>query len=131
MEHVPLPPSIPLFLENYYSDAVIAFNCGFVRMGIFGLRTVIEQWARAATGITEKLDGSKIFDRYSNLLPAGFSSLYPSLGALYFDLSADIHGAVGEQALFERAHKEIESHFGALRTLSNLNPAISAALSRK
>lgn len=131
IEHSPTPASIPPFLGNYYSEAMIASSCGFIRMAIFGLRTVIEQWARAVTGTTGKIDGSELFNQYSALLPTGFSSLYPSLGALYSDLSADMHGATGDATLFERATKEIDKHFGALHSLSNLNNSISSMLSRK
>jgi hypothetical protein len=100
-------------------------------MGVFGLRTVIEQWARCATGITERIEGSELFEKYSARLPPGFSSLYPSLGALYSDLSADIHGAIGNAELFERAKEDIKRHFGALSSLATLDPAIVNQLARK
>jgi hypothetical protein len=122
---------LPPFLAKYYSDAAIAFNSGFVGMGIFGLRTVIEQWARAVTGITTKVDGTELFDEYAKILPQGFSSLYPSLGAMYSALSADMHGAVGDSTLFESARADINKHFGALRSLSSPASQITLALSRK
>jgi len=131
IEHTPAPPSIPLFLGQYYSDAVIAFACGFTRMGVFGLRTVIEQWARVVTGVVAKIEGTELFEKYSDLLPSGFSSLYPSLGALYSDLSADMHSAAGDTALFERAEQEIGRHFSGLRSLTDLDPSITRSLARK
>jgi hypothetical protein len=131
IERIATPASIPSFLARYYEEAVIAFSCGYVRMAILGLRTVIEQWARAVTGITAKIDGSELFNRYSSLLPTPFSSMYPSLGALYSDLSADVHGAIGDPILFERARDEIDRHFGALRSLPNPDSAISSTLARK
>ena len=131
MEHIATPTSIPIFLREYYSEAMIAFSCGYTRMAILGLRTVIEQWARSVTGVTHKIDGSELFNRYPALLPSGFSSMYPSLSALYSDLSADVHGAVGDSILFERAQQEIDGHFGGLRSLQGLDPAISGALARK
>jgi hypothetical protein len=131
MEYVESPRSLPPFLGSYYSNAVIAANCGFTLMGLFGFRTVIEQWARSATGITGKVDGVELFEKYMARLPVGFSSLHPSLAALYSDLSEDIHGATGGTAFFQRAVREIDSHFGALHSLHTLDPAIAGLLSRK
>jgi hypothetical protein len=131
MEYAEPPHSVPPFLGHYYSDAVIASNCGFTLMGLFGLRTVIEQWARLATGITGKIDGVELFEKYMARLPVGFSSMHPSLGALYSDLSDDMHGAIGDAALFQRAVRKIDSHFGALHSLQTLDPALSGLLSKK
>lgn len=124
-------PSFPPFLQDYYSEAVIAANCGYTRMSIFGLRTVIEQWARAVTQLAGRVDGSVLLQGYMDLLPAEFRSLYPSLAALYERLSADMHGAEGDSALCEQARREIESHFSALRSLPSVASRIRAALSLK
>jgi hypothetical protein len=48
-------------------------------------------------------------------LPKDFKAHFPSLRALYGDLSIDIHQAKGSPGLFERAKETIVEHFDARR----------------
>ena len=54
-------------------------------------------------------------DKYMESLPSDFKDRFASMRALYDDLSADIHSAIGFSELFDRAIAEITNHFDARR----------------
>jgi len=82
--------------------------------GIFFLRTLIEQWARSAVAGPD-LPADKALDAYMRTLPEDFKARFPSLPSLYAELSADMHAALGDKDLFEKARAAIVKHFKARR----------------
>jgi hypothetical protein len=113
IEHVDVPPVIPRSVQSFYRGALLAFQSGQALAGNFMLRTVIEQWARQATRLETATQDDKVVESYMALLPDDFKARFPSMKALYGDLSADIHLAAGSSDLFERARAEIVRHFEA------------------
>jgi hypothetical protein len=112
MEHVAVPSPIPKEIEKFYSGAVIAHQSGQTLAGIFMFRTLIEQWARSK--VQQSYDrADELIDAYMETLPGDFKGRFESMRALYGDLSADMHGAIGSAELFARADSEIVKHFEA------------------
>jgi hypothetical protein len=114
MEHVAVPIAVPAAVRRFYVGAAIAHQSGHTLAGVFMLRTLIEQWARLTTASTKR-DADQVLDEYMDTLPTDFRDRFPSMRALYSELSADIHSATGSVELFEKARKEIDEHFDARR----------------
>lgn len=115
IETVDTPNSIPKVLRQYYSNSVVAHQSGQTLAGNFLLRTLIEQWAKRVVAGTDSRQVDEVLDLYMETLPQDFKSRFPSLRALYGDLSSDIHSARGDPELFERARIVITEHFEARR----------------
>lgn len=111
MEHVPIPKEIPKDVENYYSDAVVAFQSGQILAALFLLRTLCEQWVRKYAGSSDKADIA--LDKYMETLPDDFKERFPSLRTIYGDLSVAIHSADASSELFAKSCERIEEHFAA------------------
>lgn len=104
---------LPKALMKYYGGSIIAYNSGQHLPAIFMLRTTIERWMHMNT--EGKMHVDNAIEAYMKRLPDDFKGRFPSMKALYGDLSADMHGAVGSEELFGRAKNEIVEHFEALR----------------
>jgi hypothetical protein len=60
-----------------------------------------------------------LMDKYMGmLLPDDFKQRFPSMRALYDEISADLHDAVGSSALFDSSIAKITEHFDARRLYS-------------
>jgi hypothetical protein len=114
IEHVDVPLFVPKSVQRFLSGAIVAYQSGQALAGVFMLRTLIEQWARLASG-SKKEQADQVMDDYMATLPEDFRGRFPSMRALYSELSADIHGAKGSPKLFDRARTEIVQHFDARR----------------
>ena len=114
IENVTVPGAIAKSVRRFYSDAVVAHQSGQTLAGIFLLRTLIEQWARASSGSIKK-EADQVMEDYMATLPPDFRERFPSLRALYGELSADMHAATGSPELFTKAQGEIAEHFEARR----------------
>lgn len=111
-----VPKTIPKEETKFLGEATIAFNTGSPLAGLFLLRTTVEQYMRRVTGITEKLSGDDLADRYATLLADDFpKSRYPSLKSVYDELSACIHAADANEAQFLKSRADIEKHFDLLK----------------
>ena len=110
IEHVSVPRYIPKGVQQFYSQACIAYQSGYVLAGLFLLRTVIEQAAREATqSTTEQAD--QLMEEYMSLLALDFKESFPSLRDIYGRLSTALHGANSSSELFDNSLREIRVHF--------------------
>ncbi len=112
-EHVQVPPCIPKDQKDFYSQAVIAFNCGQFLPALFVLRTLIEQHMRAATGLTD-LRGDELCDAYNKTLENDFKARFPSFKEIYGNLSDAMHRADPNESLFKSELERVVLHFEAL-----------------
>lgn len=69
-----------------------------------------------------KATGEVMGAAYQQTLPQFFRDSFPSLPTIYDDISAAMHGADANAALFEGTCVKIDEHFDALR-LHKLNRA--------
>jgi len=115
IETVNVPKVIPKMLRQYYSNSIVAHQSGQTLAGNFLLRTLIEQWAQKHVTTACSRQADEILELYMENLPADFKNRFPSIRALYGDLSRDIHLARGDSELFERARMIITEHFEARR----------------
>lgn len=111
IETVVLPSFIPKIESRLLTGAVVAHQTGNPLAGLFYLRSFIEQFARRQTGIKGKQTGKKILDAYQALIPKKQRDQMPSLRSWYDKLSAPIHTAKEESAVFEEAKAAIIEHF--------------------
>jgi hypothetical protein len=114
IEHIDVPKVLPKEIRRFFSGAVVAHQSGQTLAGLFLLRTLIEQWALAATKSKDS-KADQLLDAYMASLPDDFKKRFQSIQKLYADLSADIHGAIGSIELFESAINQIIEHFDARR----------------
>jgi hypothetical protein len=110
-EEVDVPKFIPKSEKWLFSGAIVATRTGNTLAGLFYLRTFIEQFARRQTGIKGKQTGETILDAYQAMLPEKHRDHMPSLRSWYERLSAPIHAAKPDAALFEEARTAIVEHF--------------------
>jgi hypothetical protein len=86
MEEVKPATYIPKAQRQFYSEAMIDFQCNSILSGLFMLRTLIEQHMRAATE-SPGLRGDILCQKYSESLSPDFNDRFPSLGSVYRELS--------------------------------------------
>jgi hypothetical protein len=110
-EEVEVPNYIPEPVRKFYSQALIAFKSNQTLPGLFMLRTVIEQHMRSETGQEDVQDSEKLYEIYARKLPEAFKQTFPSLFEIYAKLSAALHRADVNDALFHSEIKRIELHF--------------------
>jgi hypothetical protein len=116
IEHIELPKFIPNQERKWFRDAVIAFQTGKILAALFYLRRFIEQFARRKTGtLGDKKTGDVIMSMYADTIPQNLRDTMPSLAEWYGKLSAAIHTATEDAALFESARERIEEHFDIRR----------------
>ena len=114
IEHVSVPSFIPSSVERFFGGATVAHQSGQTLAGVFLLRTLLEQWARAASG-SKNEQADQVMDDYMAALPDDFKNRFPSMRTLYGELSVDIHTATGSVELFEKARAQIIQRFDARR----------------
>ena len=114
IEHVAVPDFLPKSMRRFYVGAILAYQSGHALPGLFMLRTLIEQWARSVTESTHR-EADRLMEEYMETLPPDFRDRFYSMRKLYEELSADLHGAVGSDPLFDQACAEINQHFDARR----------------
>lgn len=116
IEHIEVPNYIPKEEQNWFRDAVIAFQTGKVLAALFYLRTFIEQFGRRKTNLKdERKTGDEIMTAYADTLPSNLRGMMPSLGEWYDKLSEALHGAKEDSELFNAAKEKIEKHFDIRR----------------
>jgi hypothetical protein len=116
IEHVELPKFIPKEEQKWFRDAVVAFQTGKVLAALFYLRTFIEQFARRKTNtLGDKKTGDEILSAYAETISKNLRDTMPSLAEWYDKLSAAIHIAKEDEALFATAQEKIEEHFDIRR----------------
>jgi hypothetical protein len=120
LERVEVPKFIPDKEEDYYSNAIVAFNSGKVLAGLFYLRTFVEQFARRVTEKTGRATGEEIMDAYYETLPAKTKDLMPSLREWYEKLSIPIHSGTDDIEVFSAALAAIDKHF-EIRKVFNMS----------
>lgn len=114
IEHVAVPPFVPNVVQRFLSGGIIAHQSGQTLAGVFMLRTVLEHWARSASG-SKKEQADQVMDDYMATLPDDLKNRFPSMRTLYGELSVDIHNATGSADLFEKARVQILEHFDIRR----------------
>jgi hypothetical protein len=125
IEHVELPKFIPKDDLKWFRDAVIAFQTGKVLAALFYLRTFIEQFARRKTNtLGDKKTGDEIMSAYADTLPKNLRDTMPSLAEWYDKLSAALHTATEDSALFDAAREKLEEHF-EIRRVHKLDASAS------
>lgn len=110
-ERVKAPPSIPKEQRTFYSQAVIAFNCGQILAALFLLRTLVEQHMRAVTKAPADIRGEDLGDEYNKTLDADLKARFPSFKDVYGKLSGALHKAESNASLFESEIERIRLHF--------------------
>lgn len=115
MEQVQVPPVIPKTHSKFYSDAIVAYQSGQVLPALFMLRTFIEQFARHTVAASSSLRADEVLDQYMASIPDPVRAHFPSPRDVYSRLSAALHSASPDGALYERSAKELEQHFDARR----------------
>jgi hypothetical protein len=121
MEVVPTPSDIPKAIRRFYSWAVVAHQSGQTLAGIFLLRTLLEQWAGLIVPSAPPV-ADRLMEEYMATLPDDFKGRFPSVAALYGQLSDDMHAATGSPELFNSAVREIVEHFEARRLFKITRP---------
>jgi hypothetical protein len=116
IERIQVPPYVTNALARFYSGAVIAHNCNQVLPGLFMLRTLVEQYMRAALAPETFESADQLCGAYNASLDVSFKSRFPSLPEIYGKLSDALHEAREDSDLFESQLKEIEKHFRAMKS---------------
>lgn len=111
METTVVPKFIPQLITTYFSSARIAYQSGQTLAALFLLRTACEQWCKPFGLIDDKVDAC--MDKYGQTLPTDFRDRFPSLKAVYGELSAAIHRADANSDLFNAMAEAITEHFEA------------------
>jgi hypothetical protein len=115
MEYVCVPEVIPKGVRKYLSDAIVAGQSGKVLAGLYYLRVLIEQHARAAVSNSENSKVDQALDSYTNSLRDEIRRQFPSLREIYGRLSEAIHHAHESDELFEESFERIVLHFQAIQ----------------
>lgn len=121
LEVLPTPKVLPKLVSKYYGNAVVAHHAGQTLAGLFLLRVFIEQFWRTIPTVKElivnqpKATGDEQGRMYQDTLPHDFKSRFPSLTDVYDKLSAAIHSADENAALFDESCAKIVKHFDARR----------------
>lgn len=121
MGEVTVPDVLPIATRSHFGSALVACNAGQTLAGIFFQRVFIEQFWRSLPAIETtlaadpRLTGDKMGELYNATLPNDFKERFPSLSAIYSDLSAAIHSADANADLFEKSAAQTIEHFEARR----------------
>jgi hypothetical protein len=113
METVLVPKAVPKEISRFVSGAAVAHNSGQTLAGLFLLRTAVEQWSMLYALPEDRAD--EALEKYMQNLPEDFKARFPSMRNLYGELSAAIHRADGNVALFDIAMAKVNEHFEARR----------------
>jgi len=121
IEDVIVPDVLPKPFRGYFSNAVIAFQCGQTLAAVFLLRVLIEQFWRSQKAIGEKLkseprlSGEQLGQLYAESLPKAFKEQFPSLSDLYGKLSESMHLATANADFYQDCRDKVIEHFDARR----------------
>jgi len=118
IEFIEVPKVIPKQESQFFSDALLARNCGQALAGLFMLRTVVEQHALRVIRKdpdAAKLTGGDAVEAYMKTLPDDLKKSSPSMAELYSKLSEAIHAANADRTLFDDSLTNIERHFDGKR----------------
>lgn len=121
IEVLPTPKVLPKAQGKFYGGAQIAYHAGQTLAGIFLLRTFVEQYWRSLSQVKALIQqmpratGDEQGTTYQATLPADFKNRFPSLSDIYGKLSAAMHEARADGALFEECSGQIIDHFDARR----------------
>jgi len=118
-EEVRVPAFIPKEQRGFYSQAIIAFNCGQILPALFLLRTLIEQHMRTVTERAE-LRGEVLCDEYNKTLAEDFKARFPSFKDIYGKLSDALHLANADKSLFESEVERVRVHFEGLNLFAKV-----------
>ena len=121
-EEVQVPIFVPKRLSRFYSQAVIAFQCGQVLAALLMLRTLIEQHMRAVTK-SDTLRGEDLCEEYAKQLGQDVSGQVPSLKEIYSELSNVLHTVDDREELFELQREQIHLHFEGIDFFSRRKAA--------
>lgn len=119
IEVLPVPKVLPKPQGKFFGDAQIAHHAGQTLAGIFLLRTFVEQFWRSLPDVQSLIQqqpratGEEQGTAYQATLPADFKSRFPSLSEVYGKLSAAMHEARSDGALFEQCCGQVIEHFEA------------------
>jgi len=117
IEAVPAPKELPEPSSKFFGKAIMAHNTGQALAGIFFLRTFIEQFWRSVPSVQAvikekpRATGDEQGAAYQATLLAPVRDGFPSLRDIYGKLSAAMHDAKGDAALFEECRGKILHHF--------------------
>ena len=115
------PYQVCVGLTDFFANATVAFQSGQTLAGIFLLRVFIEQYWRSLSAVSGivgpkgKPTGDELADAYKATLPVDFKARFPSLSEVYASLSAAMHAASEDAALFEESAAKVIEHFEARR----------------
>ncbi len=121
IEVLPTPKALPKNQATFYGDAQIAYHAGQTLAGLFLLRTFVEQFWRSLPEVQTLIQqqpratGDEQGTVYQANLPLDFKNRFPSLSDIYAKLSAAIHEARADAALFDDCCGKIVEHFEARR----------------
>ena len=127
IEAIPAPKVLPKAQSKFYSDAQIAHHAGQTLAAMFLLRTFIEQFWRSLAQVQEliktqpRATGEEQGRVYQDALPTDFKNRFVSLSDIYGKLSAAMHEANADAALFEESCQRVEEHFDARRLFKITN----------
>lgn len=121
IEKIAGPDYLPKSVRDHYTSALHAFNVGAALPALFMLRVLIEQFAfselkrKNAYDAVEGDRGVNYMEAYSGTLPKGLRESAPSLKVIYERLSAAMHEANADEALFHESLQQIHEHFDGRR----------------
>ncbi|MHC1764893.1 MAG: hypothetical protein AB9869_11420 [Verrucomicrobiia bacterium] len=119
IEVLPTPKVVPKAQSKFFADAQIAYHAGQTLAALFLLRTFVEQYWRSLPEVQALIQqqpratGDEQGSTYQATLPVDFRNRFPSLSDIYGKLSAAMHEAKAEGALFEECCGHIVEHFEA------------------
>ncbi len=116
-EEVQVPAFMAKRPARFYSQAILAFQCGQVLAALFMLRTLIEQHMRTVTN-SDTLRGEDLCEEYSKQLGKDVSGQVPSFKEIYGELSNGLHRAEENEDLFEAQREQICIHFQGVEFFS-------------
>jgi len=122
-EEVEVPKFLPAEESNYYSDAVVSFNCGKTLAALFYMRTMLEQYFRRILDERGRATGDELANRYAKRLPDEFPGNFKTLGKVYEELSIHIHAAKKDEEQFNTSRGDIQKHFDLLQHFTLKEPA--------
>ncbi|HTQ31263.1 MAG TPA: hypothetical protein VMI53_08635, partial [Opitutaceae bacterium] len=120
-EEISVADVLPKSHSKFIGNALIAYQAGQTLAGIFYLRVFVEQFWKSLPAIAAQLEkeprlsGEKMGEIYNMTLPPEFKARFPSLSAIYEQLSESIHKADGQPMIFDKCAQQIVEHFDARR----------------
>jgi len=124
-EDIKAPDYVNKRERKFYSGAVVAFNCGQILPALFMARTLIEQHMRRVADCSDiNIRGDALCDLYNGKLAEDFVARFPSFKMIYRKLSAALHNADADEALFESQLQDICIHLQGLDVYAKTRPPV-------